>query len=478
MTSQPQPKYSFPLGGAVLFSLPNLLVGALALAMSVYLPRHYASHLGLSLATVGAAFGIVRMIDIVFDPFLGLVMDKTRTAFGRYRVWLIAGGPLFMIGIYMLFMAQEGVDQLYMIFWLLILYAGLSIIALSHSSWASVLAPKYNERSRLFGILQALGVVGATAVLLAPIFLANLNPGEGSTNHVPAMGWFMIIATPITIVLAILRTPEKIEPQPPGESFKLKEYWDLIVEPSMLRLIVADFCLAMGPGWMSALYLFFFVDYLQFSQNEANILLLIYIFAGIIGAIVLGRLAEMFSKHRTLMGASTLYSLGLIVLPLLPRGEFWPTAILMFTLGGAAVGFSLLTRAMTADVGDLIRLEQNKQRVGLLYALITSTQKIAGAVSIMLTFAVLAWVGYNAQEGAANTPEAVNGLFWVYLLGPIVFVMLGGACFIGYGLDDKRHEEIRRDLEQRDAMLEQAPILESMTGSDILHEPPPQPKAP
>ena len=192
MTSQPQPKYSFPLGGAVLFSLPNLLVGALALAMSVYLPRHYASHLGLSLATVGAAFGIVRMIDIVFDPFLGLVMDKTRTAFGRYRVWLIAGGPLFMIGIYMLFMAQEGVDQLYMIFWLLILYAGLSIIALSHSSWASVLAPKYNERSRLFGILQALGVVGATAVLLAPIFLANLNPGEGSTNHVPAMGWFMI----------------------------------------------------------------------------------------------------------------------------------------------------------------------------------------------------------------------------------------------------------------------------------------------
>ena len=46
-----------------------------------------------------------------------------------------------------------------------------------------------------------------------------------------------------------------------------------------------------------------------------------------------------------------------------------------------------------------------------------------------------------------NTPEAIHGLELVYLIGPVVFVMLGAACFLGYDLDHKRHGEIRAALE-------------------------------
>jgi len=49
-----------------------------------------------------------------------------------------------------------------------------------------------------------------------------------------------------------------------------------------------------------------------------------------------------------------------------------------------------------------------------------------------------------------------------------VFVMLGGACFIGYKLDSRRHAEIRAHLEARDALTPQAPILESLTGDQGL----------
>jgi Na+/melibiose symporter-like transporter len=452
MTTQTNPARRISALDATLFSLPSLLISGIVLALAVYLPRHYASHLGLSLGIVGAAFGIVRMIDIVFDPFLGLVMDRTRWSFGRYRVWLIAGGPILAAAVYMLFMAEPGVTNLYLIIWLLVLYAGISIIALSHSSWASVIAPSYDERSRIFGVIQAVGVLGATAILLTPVILGTVNPQAGSIGHIPVMGWLVILLTPLTIALVVLRTPEPLEPVT-HEPMRLKDYWEMITQPAMLRLIIADFCLAMGPGWMSALYLFFFVDFLKFSQNEANWLLLIYIFAGIAGALALGRLAQTFGKHRTLIGASTFYSLGLIVLPLLPRGSFWPTFVLMALLGAAAVGFNLLTRAMVADVSDLIRLEKGKQRAGLLYAMITSTQKIAGAVSIFLTLTVLQQIGYNAAEGATNTPQAISGLFWVYLLGPIVFVMLGGACFLGYTLNEARHAVIRAELDARDAAL-------------------------
>jgi len=82
---------------------------------------------------------------------------------------------------------------------------------------------------------------------------------------------------------------------------------------------------------------------------------------------------------------------------------------------------------------------------------ITSSQKVAGALSIGLTFAVLNLLGYDPREGAANSPLAITGLSWVFLLGPVIFVMLGGACFIGYKLDARRHAEIRGALAARKA---------------------------
>jgi Na+/melibiose symporter-like transporter len=119
---------------------------------------------------------------------------------------------------------------------------------------------------------------------------------------------------------------------------------------------------------------------------------------------------------------------------------------------------------MVADVGDAIRLEKGKNRISLLYAMITTTQKLATALSIGFSFTVLGWLGYQAQEGATNTPAAILGLQLVYILGPIVFVMIGGACFIGYKLDGQRHAEIRRGLAIAEAMSVEAPILEGLTG--------------
>jgi Na+/melibiose symporter-like transporter len=135
----------------------------------------------------------------------------------------------------------------------------------------------------------------------------------------------------------------------------------------------------------------------------------------------------------------------------------------MFVAGFLAAGFNVLTRAMTADIADEVRLEQGRERSGLLYAMTVMTTKIAGAFSIGLTFFVLSRVGYIAKEGAVNTPQAIHNLELAYLIGPIVFVMLGGACMIGYRLGAERHAEIRRQLDERDALYDEDPGLETIT---------------
>jgi len=172
-----------------------------------------------------------------------------------------------------------------------------------------------------------------------------------------------------------------------------------------------------------------------------------------------------FGKHRTLMATATGYSLGLILLTFMPKGQMLPVAIFMFIMGFLATSFALLDRAMVADVGDAVRLETGKHRVGLLYSLITMTQKVAGALSITFSFFVLGAIGYKAQDGVINTPAAIHGLELVYLIGPVVFVMLGGACYIGYKLNAAKHAEIRNALDERDGLGSEAPVLDGLTGS-------------
>ena len=440
------------------FSLPGLPIGALAVALSVYLPRYYASHIGLSLAAVGLAFGVVRLVDMCFDPVIGVIMDHTRTRLGRYRVWLLGGAPLLGVPVYMLFLAPAGVPLTYLIGWLFIYYLGTSVIALSHASWAAVIASRYHDRSRVFGTIQVVSTIAATAVLLVALAFS-----KDSASAVRVMGWFIVVVTPLGIVTASLFTPERIVVEHSAEKVSWRDYWEMISWPEMRRIVAAAFCLTMGPGWMSAMYLFYFHDSRGFSFQVSTLLLGLYIVAGVFGAAGLSWLATRLGKHRTLMVASTSYSLGLMILNFLPKGSLVPAAIIMFSLGFLAAGFVLLGRAMCADVGDAIRLAKGKHRQSLLYAMMTSVEKIASALAIASTFTILSWVGYQAKEGAHNTAGAIHNLELVYLLGPITFVMLGGACYIGYKLDDKRHAEIRAALDEREAVVSVTTIVEEIS---------------
>ncbi|HWF01331.1 MAG TPA: MFS transporter [Caulobacteraceae bacterium] len=442
------------------FATPGFCVGALAIALGVYLPRFYAGHIGLGLAAVGGVFGAIRLGDTILDPFIGVAMDRTRTRFGRYRLWLLLGAPVLALGVYMLFEPPAHVPVAYLFGWLLVYYVGTSLITLSHASWASVIASKYHERSRVFGAIQFVGILGACAALVLPIVLARKD-GSSGAHDVAAMGWLVVVSIPVGVLLALILTPERLVAETSTERYTLKDYGEMILRPDMLRIIAADFCLALGPGWMAALYLFYFHDARGFSIKDASAELLIYVFAGVVGAPSLSWLATRMGKHRTLMVASTSYSLGLIVLAFAPKGAFVIAGIMMFVLGFMAAGFPLLDRAMVADVGDAVRLEKGKSRIGLLYAMITTSQKVATALAITFSYTALSLIGYQAKEGVANTPQAILGMQLVYIIGPIFFVMLGGACYIGYKLDAKRHAQIREQLAQMDATVE-APVLQSL----------------
>jgi GPH family glycoside/pentoside/hexuronide:cation symporter len=269
-----------------------------------------------------------------------------------------------------------------------------------------------------------------------------------------AMGWFMIAVAALGAILAVLRTPEKIAADD-GAHAGLADYWAVIRRPEVLRIMGGDVCIELGPMWMSALYLYFMQAAKGFDAGAASILLFLYVAAGLAGAPLLGWLATRIGKHRAMVVCTTGFSVSLIALFFIPERGFWIAAPVMMVLGAVSIGFTILIRAMAGDIGDQVRLETGKQRIGLLFSLLTLTQKVVSAVSIVLTFRLLPFVGFDTREGAVHSAASIHGLQLIFLIGPIAFVMLGGLFFMGYKLDSAKHAEIRLALEERDAATAQ-----------------------
>lgn len=351
------PSRRMSLSAILVFALSTLPTNALGVAILVYLSPYFASHLGVPLTVVGAAFFIVRWIDFFVDPLLGMMMDRTRTRLGRYRVWQIIGIPILMLAVAKLFLAPYGISEAYMVGWLLVLYLGSSILDLSRSAWSATLATQYHERSRVFGIMTAVAVLAAVAVLLVPILSARSAHGGSS---VPLMGWFIIALTPLGVGIAAALTPERVNIDVHTDHFPLSDYWALVRRPALIRLFLAQLATSLGPNWMSAMYLFFFTQSRGFTAAQASIMLAVYILSGVAGAPATAYLARRIGKHRAMMVTTTAFSLGLSTAMLFPKGNVLADLPMMIWCGFMASGFGLMIGAMAADFGDEIRLDQGK----------------------------------------------------------------------------------------------------------------------
>ena len=58
--------------------------------VSIWLLFYYNNVYGLDSAVVAVMFLVVRIIDVVWDPMVGAIVDKSHPRWGKYRSWLIS----------------------------------------------------------------------------------------------------------------------------------------------------------------------------------------------------------------------------------------------------------------------------------------------------------------------------------------------------------------------------------------------------
>jgi Na+/melibiose symporter-like transporter len=432
------------------YVLPTAPLAALGLPLVVYVQPFYISVLGLDQNAVAFVLFAARLLDLFIDPVIGWMGDSTRTRWGRRRPWIVASVPPFVAGVFLLFIPPLDATITYFAVWVVISYLAYSVAGISHIAWGAELSTVYHERSRVQGWREFAAVAGFLMVLLLPVLLEVFDPSATPHDKLAIMGWFILIAMPVSVAILLAGVPEP--PLTDGKAHKLDvgAAIRLIATNSALRkLLAADLLQGLAPGITGALFIWMVSYYFELPKQYSS-LLFIYFVAGLFFIPLWIRLSYRMTKHRTLCVAMAYAAAITPLMLLLPKGNF-PVIAAAFVIFGVTYGAGgFLLRSIMADVVDVDTLATGRERSGLFYSLLVMTNKLGYATSSLI-IPVLSLVGFRAEPGAVNTPEAIQHLAYVFVGFPCLFLLLTIWVMWNFPIDKFKQQELRDAIARRRA---------------------------
>lgn len=426
------------------YGLPGLPIAAAGLPLFIFLPTFYSSELGIGLTAVGAALLISRLWDVVTDPVVGALSDMTKSRFGRRKPWILAGLPLLMLAIWMLFRPPEGVGVLYLAGWSLAVYLAWTMISLPHGAWGAEISDDYHERSRISAAREVCVVLGTVAAAAMPAIL-GAGKGEAPEGEVlSTLAVVLMVVLPISVIAALAWVPDR--------GFKLTKRTDWSQALSLLggnrpfrRLIMAYLINGIANGLPATLFLLF-VQHVLEAKAQQGLLLLIYFFCGIISVPMWLLLSRKLGKHRTWCTAMIANCAFFAVVPFLGAGD----AVLfgfvcVFT--GLCLGADLtLPASIQADVVDIDTAKGGERRTGIYFAFWGMATKLALALAVGVAFPLLDVFGFDT--GGDNQPLALLTLALLYGGLPIVFKIGAIGLMWNFPLDESMQTDLRAQIER------------------------------
>lgn len=428
------------------FALPAAPIAAMGLPLAVHLPPFYASSMGLGLSVVGAIFLLARFWDVFTDPVLGMVSDRFSTRWGRRRHWIVLSVPIMLLSVVMIFMPPfEQVSAVYLLFWLFVLYIGWTLLTISHMSWGAELTPDYHERSQVQGAREIALILGMVLVLALPVLIEMTDPENLQAARVGAMGWFVLIALPITVFIAVTRVPERPTPRP--KRIPVSQAIQALIESRPLRqVLLADIIAGFAGGLTSSMFLFLAEDVLQLG-GVSSLLLLCYFISGMCFIPLMLHFARRFGKHRTAAVSALFNGVTIPLILFVPVGNASFALMVWIFLGVNMAAGPFLFRSIMADVADHDNVATGRERTGLFYAMLTSTSKVGAAIAIGVGYLVLDLIGF--QPGAENTQSTLDGLRQVYVWPTAVLLIWTAWVLWRFPLDEQAQAANRAVLEER-----------------------------
>lgn len=402
------------------FAAPAIGLAGLSLPLLTYLPSYYAG-LGVPLESIGAAFLIVRILDMALDPLIGVVIDRTDGA-GRYRRWLLMATPILMAGVIMLFFPPANVGTLWLFAALLLTYAGYSAYGVGHLGWGCALAEDKRGRNWLFGWAQAAHVTGVLIPAMIPLFVG----GDQARAAMPTALFILVtLAAGVAIICLVVPLPEG---QQADRGMRMGDVATLIARPSVARLLIVDMLTGMAVFTCGTLFFLYFGARGLDGRTTAGLFLLTNM-GSLPGALLWAWLGNRIGKVEAAASAFTLFALLLAPIDLLPASPGAAMSVLLFGFGATLCAGPVLIRSMLADMAEGERLAQGVDKSGLLAALFLASNKLGMAIGPGIAFLLLGQVGYVAGA-TSQSASTIAMLDLLAIWAPLTIGLLCAALVL------------------------------------------------
>lgn len=398
--------------------------------MSTAFPLFFTNIFGLSFADAAALMLVARMFDVVTDPLMGSIADRTQSRWGTYRPWLIFGAiPFGLVFALLLFTPDLGPTgkRIWAYSFYLLMMALYTMVNVPYGSLLGVMTEDDNEKNQF----SSFRMVGAYAMgFITLMIFPNLQEWVGGTpQHQYAVlgAIFGLIACLMTMGCGLL-TKERIKPKR-AEHFSFKQFGDLFKNRPWVYITMTAVCTNFFNGFRYAVAGYMFTYCMEEDVTFWNLLINYTRFMAIgeVTCMIFGGLSPAFtrwvgSKRMAFVWASVICMVTSVAFFFIPmESSYIGLMILVSILTSVGAGlYSPLLWSMYADVADFATEKFGTSSTGLIFSSGTMAQKFGGAISGSLIAFLLGIAGLvsttNIETGETiveiTNVESVRLMVW------------------------------------------------------------------
>ncbi len=427
-----------------------------------YLMIFYTDIFGMPAAAVGTMFLITRVWDSAFDPVIGVIADRTRSRWGKFRPYLLfLALPFALIGV--LTFTTPGWGMTAKIVYAYITYSLMmmvySAINVPYASLLGVMSPEPRDRNILSVYRMMFAYLGSFIALL--LFMPMVN--AFSVQHSEQRSWMMAVVV-IAVACALLfygcfvLTRERVKPIKQEQTPLKDDVKDLFRNRPWWILLGAGIAALVFNSIRDGATVYYFKYFIVESDHEAVTLMGIpfvlsglYLAVGqaanIIGVALAAPVSNRIGKKRTYMGAMVMATVLSVIFYWFDKDDLALIFGFQVLISICAGSIFPLLWSMYADCADYSELKTGNRATGLIFSSSSMSQKFGWAIGSAVTGWLLAWFGFQAN--AVQSEEAIHGIKMFLSFLPAVGTVLSVVFISMYPLSEKKMKDITVELEKR-----------------------------
>lgn len=410
--------------------------------MSIAFPLFFTNVFGLTVADTATLMLVARLFDVVTDPIMGSIADRTQSRWGTYRPWLIYGAIPFGL-IFALLLYTPDFDpvgkRIYAYTLYLLMMAIYTAVNVPYGSLLGVMTDDDNEKNQF----SSYRMVGAYAMgfitLLSFPYLQKMVGGSEAHQYAVLGAGLGVVAAAMTLACGLL-TKERLKPVR-ADKFSLRPFADLLKNKPWIYLTLIGICTNFFNGFRYAVAGYLITYCLNGDVTVSGLIINYTVFMtfGEVTCMIFGGLSPKFtrwvgSKKKAFNIAALIcivFSVAFYFVPMDPAYIWVMVALVILTSIG--VGFySPLLWSMYADVADYATEKNGTSSTGLIFSSGTMAQKFGSAISGSLVAILLGIAGFISGSDPATgetiititDQEAVKEMIWLLFSIIPAFIVL------------------------------------------------------